>query len=709
MAERESGGQRRGQRRAAAPAASSPQADDPTEHVLGPRREQYLVAKRVGLQLFGAQPVDFDAVKRQLDADPEVELEPKTLRVESDVFNTLGISPPTGAIGGFLPFAAAAKPVEQQEVLVARMTPARADQLTANPALQVEPDAALVLMEPVTPPAEPLTPNLGTLVPFGTETKVRLRVLGKDDAPLPAAAVYVYGTSVPVQTATDDKGEATVSIREPLDTLRAVYVNPTTDHWSFWVPSPHLQDGEVNTIKVKPLEDSFPGFPQRETIGWGERAMRLDQLPPNMKGQGVRVAVVDSGAASATHEDLKQIGVGFDLTTSNDQTWQEDTVAHGTHCSGVIAGADNGRGVRGFAPGAEVHALKLFPGGHASSLLDALDYCIRNNIDVVNLSLGSDQPNEYVKQKILEAKRRGVACIVAAGNTSGPVQFPASIEQDVLTVSAIGRQGEFPSDSYHSVQAWREGKVTQEGYFAATFSCFGKEIDVCGPGVAIVSTVPPDSYAAWDGTSMATPHITGLAALVIAHHPDFKGPYQLRNEARVERLFQLLKGSAVPLDLGDPMRTGFGLPDAPRALGLEQPVQQPTVSGALSGPAAGVNPAQAVALALLLRAAAQRAALQQAAMQQAGFLRGPGFAPMGGIGVQGQVQPSSFGPAGFAPGPGPFGPAGFAPASAGPGGNGGGQGFQAQPPPGQPQSSQPAHPPELDRLRAALKAAGLLD
>jgi hypothetical protein len=518
----------------------------------------------------------------------------------------------------------------------------------------------------------------------------------------------VYGSSFPIQTTTDNKGEATVVVREPLETLRAVYVNPTTDHWSFWVASPQLQADQVNVVRVRPLEDSFPGFPQRETIGWGERAMRLDQLPPNMKGQGVRVAVVDSGAASATHEDLKQIGVGFDLTTSNDQTWQDDVVAHGSHCSGVIAGADNGRGVRGFAPAAEVHVLKLFPGGHASSLLDALDYCIRNNVDVVNLSLGSDQPNEYVKQKILEAKRRGVACIVAAGNSSGPVQFPASIEQDVLTVSAIGRQGEFPSDSYHSVQAWPQGKVTQEGYFAATFSCFGREIDVCGPGVAILSTVPPDSYAAWDGTSMATPHITGLAALVMAHHPDFRGPFQLRNEARVERLFQILKASSTPLDLGDPTRTGVGMPDAPRALGLEQPAQQP--AGGIAP-----NPAQAIALALLLRAAAQRAAMQQAGFPMGqGFagMGGPGFAAMGGPGMGGPGlgQPGLGQPAGFAPASAGFGPGPFSPASTGFGGtsNGGGQGFQAPPPFGSPQTPQQVHPPELDRLRAAMKAAGLL-
>jgi hypothetical protein len=67
---------------------------------------------------------------------------------------------------------------------------------------------------------------------------------------------------------------------------------------------------------------------------------------------------------------------------------------------------------------------------------------------------------------------------------------------------------------------------------------------------------------------MAAPHVTGLAALVLAHHPDFQGAIRMRNAQRVERLFQIIKASCRPVMLGDQRRTGFGLPDAPRALGL---------------------------------------------------------------------------------------------------------------------------------------------
>jgi subtilisin family serine protease len=134
-----------------------------------------------------------------------------------------------------------------------------------------------------------------------------------------------------------------------------------------------------------------------------------------------------------------------------------------------------------------------------------------------------------------------------------------------LAVAAIGKLGEFPLDSYH---AQTIGAVDGAGFFSPKFTCYGPEITVCAPGVAILSSVPPNNYAVWDGTSMAAAHVTGLAALVLAHHPDFQGLFKARNAARVDRLFQILRASAHPLNLGDPRRTGFGMPDVLVALGL---------------------------------------------------------------------------------------------------------------------------------------------
>ncbi|WP_307719027.1 S8 family serine peptidase [Massilia glaciei] len=287
----------------------------------------------------------------------------------------------------------------------------------------------------------------------------------------------------------------------------------------------------------------------------------------------MKVAVIDSGAAT-THQNLQQVRAGFDIIhkSSKPDGWNQDSLGHGSHCTGVIAGADIDSGLRGFAPDCEIHACKLFPGGQISQLIEALEYCIEQQIDVVNLSLGGAEPSEALEQQIVRAKRAGIACIVAAGNSGGPVQYPAS-SPNVLAVGAIGKLDEFPPDSYHAQTLTQS--VDANGFFPASFSCFGPQIAVCDPGVAIPSSVPPDNFAAWDGTSMAAPHITGLAALVLAHHPDFQSAYRARGPERVERLFQIIKMSARVVGLGGATRTGLGLglPDVLVAVGLQAPPQ----------------------------------------------------------------------------------------------------------------------------------------
>jgi subtilisin family serine protease len=163
-----------------------------------------------------------------------------------------------------------------------------------------------------------------------------------------------------------------------------------------------------------------------------------------------------------------------------------------------------------------------------------------------------------------------------------------------MTVAAIGRVNEFPADSYHAQTVTQV--VDANGFFSASFSCYGPEVSVCAPGVAITSCVPENSYAAWDGTSMAAPHVTGLAALALAHHPDFRGSGQMRSAARVERLFQIIKQSCQPLMLGDQRRTGFGLPDTLRAVGLAAPQGLPTPASTSAGLSAllGIPALQAI-------------------------------------------------------------------------------------------------------------------
>ena len=519
------------------------------DHVVSLRQGQFLISTR---PLPGFHPfAGLDLLEQNLRNDPEVQ-----------VVDVLTPRSTVGAFGDGMPGS--------QRVIVARMREENAARLVQQGGYQliVERDHPLTYAQ---------TAMASVPVDAGgfnqaTGFTVNITVMG-NDAPVEGALVRIFGSLFPAQGVTDRQGRVELNvIGESPSTIHAIYVKPQRDYWSIWIPQPALNLEGANVISLTALSATLPNFPRQQFMGWGQRAMRLDNVPPAFRGKGVKVAIIDSGAAT-THRNLKgQVKSGYNFAAKSQEGWEEDTIGHGTHCAGIIAGnAENSNGIRGFAPEAEIIVCKLFPGGRYSSLFDALDFCISQRVDIINLSLGAAEPSAIIEQKILQATQLGIACIVAAGNSGGPVQYPAS-SPNVLAVAAIGKQGEFPPDSYHSLAV--RLPLTPQGFFSPNFTCFGPTIGVCAPGVAIVSAAPPDNFAVWDSTSIAAAHVSGLAALILAHHPDFQaqGLFSVHSVQRVDRLFQIIRQSAQPLNLGDPLRTGAGLPDATRAF-LPRPLE----------------------------------------------------------------------------------------------------------------------------------------
>lgn len=411
---------------------------------------------------------------------------------------------------------------------------------------------------------------------------VTVRVVGSDGRPIVNAMVSAYGAGF-VQSATDNTGLATLTFfGGSIDDVAALYVKPFADYWERWIPSPSLRSDGENLVTLQPLENWAGANLRRGQpfVGWGERLMGLQGSDINLAGKGAKVAIIDSGC-DTNHPALSHINIGLDLTNRDPNnnnpdanTWRTDVISHGSHCAGVIAG--NGtNGIRGFAPGAEVHILKLFPGGAFDSLIEALVYCINHEIDVVNCSLGSDQVNEGVAQQVGLARQAGIVVVVAAGNSGGPVQFPARLPT-ALCVSALGQAGTFPPDTYHAQTAPSQvqpGLTTgANGLFAPKFTCRGPEVRLCGPGVAVISSVPGGGMAAWDGTSMGAPHVTGLATLVAAHHPLVTG--MARNASRADQILNLVMSLAQPVGM-DKQFVGAGLP---LAAGQGGPVPSPGIA-----------------------------------------------------------------------------------------------------------------------------------
>lgn len=261
-------------------------------------------------------------------------------------------------------------------------------------------------------------------------------------------------------------------------------------------------------------------------------------------GRSVRVAVIDTGIDYRHPQLGPRYRGGYDFV--NNDSDPIDDHYHGTHVAGTVAAVRDGVGPVGVAPEVDLYALKVLGAdgsGAYSKIISALQWCVQNNIQVANLSLGSaSNPGTIVKQAFDNAYAAGVVIVASAGN-EGPgadtVGYPARYD----SVIAVGS--------------------TTTSDTRSSFSSTGSTVDLAAPGSSIFSTYPNGGYATMSGTSMASPHVAGVAALVIAAGvPDLDGDGLLHHEVR-----SVLQVSAH--DLGTAGRDnefGYGLVDAEAAV-----------------------------------------------------------------------------------------------------------------------------------------------
>ncbi|MEU1596649.1 S8 family serine peptidase [Streptomyces sp. NPDC005708] len=404
--------------------------------------------------------------------------------------------------------------------------------------------------------------------------EIALRVCGPDGEPLAGAEVFLIGATWPGQGITAADGTVTVTLAtETEHSIQSLYVRPRGGYTDRWINHPDLSAARENVVTLTPLSKVYPGLEERQQYGWGQQAMRLDRLPPTFRGFGIKIGVIGSGV-SAEHPDLKQrVRSGADLVHRTEEGWAHDPVGSGTHAAGIIAGADTGKGLVGIAVDAELDVCQVMPDGHFSDLIAALDHCIEREVDIAHLAVASPYPSALVSRKLADASAAGIACIAPAGDTGGPITFPASLPT-VFAVGALGAFGTYPPDTSHATHTGPQ--LTPEGLFAAPFSPHGPGIDAAAPGVAILSCASEGGYAAHDGTDTASAHVAGLAALVLAHHEDFHGQLLPRGPGRVQHLFETIAASCRQLAAPgtvEAARTGRGLPDALTALGLAPGMQ----------------------------------------------------------------------------------------------------------------------------------------
>lgn len=302
---------------------------------------------------------------------------------------------------------------------------------------------------------------------------------------------------------------------------------------------------ELDSIVHATAKPENPGKPKPEQppqeVPWGIDRIDADLAWSYNNGTGVKVAVLDTGI-DKDHPDLDDnfvAGVSF----SAGPPGGKDQNGHGTHVAGTVAAENNEIGVVGAGPRASLYAVRVLNKegwGWVSDVIAGIDWSVQNGMQIITMSLGSDSDSQSLHDACDNAYSSGLLLIAAAGNDGdegedypgGNVDYPARYSS-VIAVAA--------TDINDGMPAW---------------SSYGPEVELAAPGVGVKSTWLDDGYATLDGTSMATPHVTGTAALILA-----KNPTLTNEDAR-----NILQTTAEDLgEEGFDVYYGYGLVDAEKA------------------------------------------------------------------------------------------------------------------------------------------------
>lgn len=381
-----------------------------------------------------------------------------------------------------------------------------------------------------------------------TINSLRLRIVSQDNGnPLEGTRVIAFTKfdTEGDEGFTDANGEILLKGvgGRPLERL---YIIPKLGHWSMLKRDFQVASG--TELRLRPIQldhiDVKRHFYPENTANFG---------------RGVRVGVIDSGVGP--HPDITLAG-GRCLILGEDPNDVRDVDQHGTHVAGIIAGrGQSPNGVQGAAPKAELFAYRVFSktseNASNTNIIKAIEQAIDDQCDLINMSLGGGNRDEAFEDAITLAFQNGIVCFVATGNDGrGPICFPASFSLSVA-VGAMGRRGTFPNGTADTPNIIAPFGTDSEDFVAgfSNISSGADVVDLIGPGVAILSTVP-GGYAPMSGTSMACPVVTGVAARLLSGRPDILN--MPRDQARAEAIIQFVCGQATTLGFGA-MFEGLGL------------------------------------------------------------------------------------------------------------------------------------------------------
>ncbi len=304
----------------------------------------------------------------------------------------------------------------------------------------------------------------------------------------------------------------------PLDLVADTTWQHALDGFSVTAPAGSLTSLDDDT-RVTSVEQAITVSTTAQSTPTGVARIDTHLQPAAGIGTGnlvdVDVAVIDTGIDD--HADLNLVS-HFDcvsaLFSSGCKAGGADGHGHGTHVAGTIGALDNGINVVGVAPGARMHGYKvlndILGSGSSADIIDAIDHVTgRGDIEVINMSLGGSGSSSATNAAIAGATNAGVVVVVAAGNdTANASGYTPANSPNAITVSAITDTDGAPGGN--------GGSCSGADDSLASYSNYGDIIDIAAPGSCITSLKPGGGTTSMSGTSMASPHVAGAAALYVA-------------------------------------------------------------------------------------------------------------------------------------------------------------------------------------------------
>ncbi|OGF66564.1 hypothetical protein A3H04_00580 [Candidatus Giovannonibacteria bacterium RIFCSPLOWO2_12_FULL_43_11c] len=297
-----------------------------------------------------------------------------------------------------------------------------------------------------------------------------------------------------------------------------------------------VETDAIATIQVRDARETAKGGGgvtiQAQTLPWGISKIQANQVwLSGNTADPIKVGIIDTGI-SLSHPDLA-LNIKGSYNAINGRKSANDDNGHGSHVAGIIAALNNTTGSVGVAPKADIYAIKVLNAagsGYISDIIEGIDWAISKNIKVINMSLGCACDVQSMHAAVIRAKNAGIIVVAAAGNSAtDPVIYPAAYPE-AIAVSA--------TDSSDQLASW---------------SARGPEVDLSAPGVSIYSTYKGTGYATLSGTSMASPHVAGSAALVLFKNPSWTP----------DQVIAALESTATDLGIGGfDNLFGFGLVNA---------------------------------------------------------------------------------------------------------------------------------------------------